>query len=806
MRFTLLGCWLLSATTLIAAPKTDLYGDPLPDGAVSRIGSTRMLHDDSLTWADFSADGRRLVTGGMYGERRIHVWDTATGKRIALLPTTEENETWAVAASDDGKRAAALLSTPGKGAYRMWLTVWDVESGKKLAQVLTQERSGGSERIAFTTDGKTAAVHVGKIYLVDVDAGRVTGTVDDPDDRLLSLRFVAGGKFLFASGEKSFYVWNARSKERVAWGDLSALGDPALLTRPGMSADGRTLVIRQANEIRAARITLPAKEGERIRIDSVKKFKTTGSPIAVAADGSRFVVADERGVTQLFAFDRSESLREVPFRHPPLALRCLAETALAAERGELSYSRRIHVWDLQSGKEITAGLGLHYADGAAKWSADGAAILTDGARWDPNSGKYLGRIQPSKPAAEWKTPDGRRALVSPDGRTAVVSVVDGKQEPSPLTSSIMQLPPVRAVEVWDVNAKQVRTKFRDQVVNPPRITENIIGGNYRLSHDGRIMAAADYTELQLWDTTTGRLLRGLDLAAAKLGGATALDITADGRRILVTAANGAAVVEVAARGIAFKVVRPATRHSWRAGRFAPDGRRIALVGEASRLLVLDVVSGAVVVDQDTGQIGLAHVAFRPDGRQLLTQGSAGWCLVWDVPAPAPLKPLAENEIEEAWEKLGAKDPAAALPWVGRCSVSGEAAAEFIGKRLKSEAAVPKEELQTLVAGLAAPTFREREAARKRLQELGEPIVPALRAEIARTADAEAAERLRRIVDQPSALLPLPAAEVVRGLRALEALEHIATPLARKVIERTAAGPVGMPLADEARAVLGRMGK
>jgi WD40 repeat protein len=808
MRTSIVICLIFSAAPLVAAPKADPYGDPLPDGAVNRIGTIRLLHDDTLTWADFSADGKRLVTGGMYGEHQIHVWDVATGRRVALLPTTQENETWAVATSADGKRAAAILSTPGKDAYRMWLTVWNAESGKKVAEVLTQERAGGFERVVFAPDGKSAAVRVGKVYLVDLEAGRVTGTLDDPDDWIIELRYVAGGRLLFVGGVRSFTIWDVKTRRRLDWENLDALGDTGNLSARSLSADGRTLVLAGPETILAARLKLPTAEGGRVWVESVKKFKTTGankSPLVVAADGAHFAVADANGAVELFAFDKPEPIRRLKVPLRPVALYCGADAALVAERGAHAYSRQIHLWDLRTGKELTAALGLHHADGPASWSADGSEIITGTSRWDPATGKHLGEAKPVAAPPAWKTPDGRPGLLSRDGRTALASVVDGpKFPPEPRGSVDLVVPFAKTLEVWDAATHKRRTTFRDRAPHLPRIGE-LAAGPYRLSNDGRVFAATDHTEVQLWDTASGRLLATFDLHKLGPGPTRNLDLSPDGRRLLVATPEGVAVIDIPGRSVAFKTTRVPKYDGLATCRFAPDGRRVALVG-SSELLILDFPSGDVLAARHTGQKSVAHVAFSPDGRRLLTQGGVGWCLVWDVPAAERVKPFAADELEEAWGRPAGDDAAAALTTTRRWSASGAAAVEFLGRKLRPEPAVATEEVRKLVAELGASKFRERETARKRLQELGEPIVPALRAELERAADPEVAERLRRIVDHPDKPPPPPpTSEVVRGLRALEALEHIGTPAAREVIERMAKGPEGMPLAEEARAILRRVG-
>src|SRR5262249_34328357 len=60
-------------------PKTDLYGDLLPAGALARMGTARLRHGRGSTVA-FAADGKTLITFG--GDRTLRFWDVATGRQV----------------------------------------------------------------------------------------------------------------------------------------------------------------------------------------------------------------------------------------------------------------------------------------------------------------------------------------------------------------------------------------------------------------------------------------------------------------------------------------------------------------------------------------------------------------------------------------------------------------------------------------------------------------------------------------------------------------------------------------------------
>jgi hypothetical protein len=107
----------------------------------------------------------------------------------------------------------------------------------------------------------------------------------------------------------------------------------------------------------------------------------------------------------------------------------------------------------------------------------------------------------------------------------------------------------------------------------------------------------------------------------------------------------------------------------------------------------------------------------------------------------------------------------------------------------------------LLADLDGDSFERREAAVKRLKELGLQAEPALRAALRAKPSPEQKRRIEAVLAAlPQAPQP-PSAEELRQLRAVIVLERIGSPEARRLLEELAKGPESARLTRQALAAL-----
>ena len=156
MRTWLAGALMLAGCAwagAAAAAGEDLYGDPLPEGAVSRLGSVRFRGGDGdVKGLHFSADGRALLTVGE--QFTLRLWETSTGRLLReARPGTVSIH--ALAVSPDGRQIALEGSRRiegDPGGYEQVRQIFDAASGKELRRLPPADR--GDHAMAFTPDGK----------------------------------------------------------------------------------------------------------------------------------------------------------------------------------------------------------------------------------------------------------------------------------------------------------------------------------------------------------------------------------------------------------------------------------------------------------------------------------------------------------------------------------------------------------------------------------------------------------------------------------------------------------------------------
>jgi hypothetical protein len=237
--------------------------------------------------------------------------------------------------------------------------------------------------------------------------------------------------------------------------------------------------------------------------------------------------------------------------------------------------------------------------------------------------------------------------------------------------------------------------------------------------------------------------------------------------------------------------------------FAPDGRTVLSAGPEGCLVLRETASGQERCRfAGHGSGAVYSLAFAPDGRRVISGGAEGTALIWDVTGGQPpgKVQLSPAELETLWRDLGGQGEGA-HPAIWTLALAPGQAVPFLRERLRPVPVAEPKRLARLIADLDDDAFVVREQATRELEQLGDAAAEALRQALRRAPSPEVRQRAEALLDRLDGARM--AADVLRGLRAVEALEQAGTPEARQLLEALARGAEEARLTREARAALDR---
>jgi WD40 repeat protein len=129
--------------------RTDRLGDPLPEGAVARLGTVRLRHSGPVTHVTFVPGGKWLLSGSAV--RTVRLWELPSGREAhrfpgALLQSAHQ------CLSPDGK----ILVT-----HDRTLHFWDTTTGKELPWSPARQKRPDLFNVAwaaFSADGRLLGI------------------------------------------------------------------------------------------------------------------------------------------------------------------------------------------------------------------------------------------------------------------------------------------------------------------------------------------------------------------------------------------------------------------------------------------------------------------------------------------------------------------------------------------------------------------------------------------------------------------------------------------------------------------------
>jgi RNA polymerase sigma factor (sigma-70 family) len=826
--------------------RVDLYGDPLPDGAVMRLGTLQRRAVGAQIAV--TADGKSIVS--VRGGRYVCIWDAATGKlrQRRELPSEFRGQS---SLSPDG-RWLAIDTNRGDT-----LALWDVQSGKVFRN-LTVKDVIQFNPVVFSSDGKRiAAVGVigneRSLRVWDVETGHeVWRKHFATNHECEQLAFSSDGKRLLvslSSNDEGMSCWDL-AKDRLVWQNkefrpympvrvtpnnkiLSHLPQMPVVDlatgRPvkvenfprinydmsfAVSPDGRTLLLSTVK----GTIVWDMVQGKEVR-----SLSGADGDIVFLPDGKAVLV--NNGSLQRWELATGKPLWSDTFEQGHVGeVLVVAISADGRRLASASADGSLRLWDIKSGKPLRVWRGHDARRTVFNFRSAGAGVkaldITPDGRWLLSTGSSEGiklwdasrdnevrslRLPPAAKGELYRKII--RLRISPDGTRALALFAPSIVAQTP---GQLERKPAHKLATWDAKTGELLTCPVVEVKDA-RLSAIAPGGRTLLV-DGRFVDAASGREV-------GRLQNPVLAHSFQPPPSTPYVFSADGALVLSSFLDrdpatprlhgGARLWETATGKEISEVAVPALGQI----AFHPDNRFL-VTNQSQSIQIRNASTGMKVVERkmpeqvwssDSWYRYASCFAVTPDGRRLATGMPDSTILLWDISLPSS-KPqrLEAKELEALWADLADADAAKAWRAVWRLADAPNDALTFLRGRVKPSPTAPADVTRKLLADLDDSSFEVREAAGKRLKALGLQAEPALRAAV----EAKPSLEQRRRIEELLAALPIvprpPSMEELRQLRALIVLERIGSPEARRMLEEVAKGPQSARLTRQALAALACM--
>jgi WD40 repeat protein len=401
----------------------DQFGDPLPPGAVARIGTIRWRHESHVLFAAVLPGGKTVLTADNLS---IRVWDFPSGKELRRIGErgAESRTIVHAALTPDGKTLATYAVERAAGKSHTTIHLWDVLTGKEVRALEPENVS--LQGLSFSANGEMLAAigNGGVVHVWDWVPGKQVRKFGDREPfsaRSTQLRYGPDGQTLATLSASGLKLWNAASTAEL-W---SIAPDSGSFVACAFSDDGKTLAVASAAGVIAL---LEAATGKEQR--TFYAVGLSADELLFSKDSTKLYAHSAiPGILQEWSVADGKALRKIATGPNPSATTALSLSADGKTLARVGSRNAPQFIDLVAGKETAAFGALDTPAFKMQFTLDGKSVLTldrNGAirRADALTGKDLGCITLSDQVAYGLSHDGQVFAVRSQAAPGLITLTD----------------------------------------------------------------------------------------------------------------------------------------------------------------------------------------------------------------------------------------------------------------------------------------------------------------------------------------------------------------------------------------------